>query len=58
MSLSKRKSPEHRTVFTNITDDEVSLKGTKELRLNLALTIINYIMVIPTTQRTLIRGYE
>lgn len=58
MSLSKRKSPEHRTVFTNITDDEVSLKGTEELRLNLALTIINYIMVIPTTQRTLIRGYE
>ena len=58
MSLSKRKSPEHRTVFTNITDDEVSLKGTEELRLNLALTIINYIMVIPKTQRTLIRGYE
>ena len=39
MSLSKRKSPEHRRVFTNITDDEVSLKGTEELRLNLALVI-------------------
>ena len=51
MSLSKRKSPEHRRVFTNITDDEVSLKGTEELRLNLAL-------VIPKTQRILIRCYE